>query len=61
MLKLMPLSHGDSGCGIFFEMYLLVLIYLIKIWVSHVLRLGSEVQAYHWYRFIISKCDYDMC
>ena len=43
------------------EMYLLVLIYLIKIWVSHVLRLGSEVQAYHWYRFIISKCDYGMC
>ena len=28
---------------------LLVLIYLIKMWVWHVLRLGSDVHGYHWY------------
>ena len=27
----------------------LVLIYLIKMWMWHVLRLGSDVHGYHWY------------
>ena len=28
---------------------ILVLIYLSKIWVWHVLRLGSDVHGHHWY------------
>ena len=28
---------------------LLVLIYFIKMWVQHVLRIGSGVHGYHWY------------
>ena len=28
---------------------LLVLIYFIKMWVWHVLRLGSDVHGYNWY------------
>ena len=31
---------------------LLVLIYLIKMWMWHVLRLESDVHGYHWYCFI---------
>ena len=27
----------------------LILIYLIKIWVWHVVRLDSDVHGYHWY------------
>ena len=28
---------------------LLVLIYLIKMWMWHVLELGTDVHGYHWY------------
>ena len=27
----------------------LVLIYLIKMWILHVLRLDTDVHGYHWY------------
>ena len=27
----------------------LILIYLIKVWVWHVVRLDSDVHGYHWY------------
>ena len=30
----------------------LVLIYLIKMWMWHVMRLESDVHGYHWYCFI---------
>ena len=29
-----------------------VLIYLIKMWVWHVLKLDTDVHGYHWYWFI---------
>ena len=31
---------------------LLVLIYLIKLWAWHILKLCSDVHGYHWYLFI---------
>ena len=39
----------------------LVLIYFIKMWICHVLKLDTNVHGYHWYCFIGSKCGFGMC
>ena len=38
-----------AGAGLGCSWISLVLIYLIKIWIWHVLRLDTDLHGYHWY------------